>query len=260
MREAYDRHERSRGVWPWLRREAGPHLVRQLAADAPTAWIVWSDLGRLPSAEIDALLAAERTRFRRLRRSVEWKAYAHDRPHDLVGRLEVAGFVPAERETLLALDLTDGPAVPSAVTVRHGREAIDGAAAVFRRVWAEQAEEVVGSLRGALRDAPAAVDVVVAEVDGAPVAAGWSSFAAGSPFVGLWGGATVPEARGRGLYRALVAARLEEARRRGRRLAAVDAGPMSRPILERLGFAVLSEITPCLADPGAAERPRPPRG
>jgi GNAT superfamily N-acetyltransferase len=158
--------------------------------------------------------------------------------------------VQAQRETLLALDLTDGgPVPPSGATLRHGREAIDGAIAVFRRVWAEQADEVVGLLRRALRDAPPAVDVVVVEMDGVPVAAGWSSFASDSPFVGLWGGATVPEARGRGMYRALVAGRVEEARRRGRRLAAVDAGPMSRPILERLGFAVVSEIIPCLAEP-----------
>jgi hypothetical protein len=42
---------------------------------------------------------------------------------------------------------------------------------------------------------------------------------------------------------------LAEARARGAELAAVDAGPMSRPILERFGFARLSEITPCVADP-----------
>ncbi len=52
----------------------------------------------------------------------------------------------------------------------------------------------------------------------------------------LMGGATAPWARGRGAYRAVVRARWDEAVRRGTPALAVGAGPMSRPILERLGF------------------------
>jgi hypothetical protein len=52
----------------------------------------------------------------------------------------------------------------------------------------------------------------------------------------LMGGSTAAWARGRGCYRALVRARWDEAVRRGTPALAVGAGPMSRPILERLGF------------------------
>jgi hypothetical protein len=52
----------------------------------------------------------------------------------------------------------------------------------------------------------------------------------------LMGGSTAPWARGRGAYRAVVRARWDEAVRRGTPALAVGAGPMSRPILERLGF------------------------
>jgi hypothetical protein len=52
----------------------------------------------------------------------------------------------------------------------------------------------------------------------------------------LMGGATAAWARGRGAYRAVVRARWDEAVRRGTPALAVGAGPMSRPILERLGF------------------------
>jgi hypothetical protein len=52
----------------------------------------------------------------------------------------------------------------------------------------------------------------------------------------LMGGATAEWARGRGAYRAVVRARWDEAVRRGTPALAVGAGPMSRPILERLGF------------------------
>lgn len=52
----------------------------------------------------------------------------------------------------------------------------------------------------------------------------------------LLGGSTAEWARGRGAYRAVVRARWDEAVRRGTPALAVGAGPMSRPILERLGF------------------------
>ena len=49
-------------------------------------------------------------------------------------------------------------------------------------------------------------------------------------------------ARGRGAYRALVAARWADAERAGTPLAVTRAGPMSRPILRRVGFSELAEI------------------
>ena len=52
----------------------------------------------------------------------------------------------------------------------------------------------------------------------------------------LMGGSTAAWARGRGAYRAVVRARWDEAVRRGTPALAVGAGPMSRPILQRLGF------------------------
>ena len=66
--------------------------------------------------------------------------------------------------------------------------------------------------------------------------AGASTSMPGVEFAGLFGGVTLPEFRGRGLYRATVARRAELARERGYRWLYVDALPTSRPILERLGF------------------------
>jgi hypothetical protein len=50
------------------------------------------------------------------------------------------------------------------------------------------------------------------------------------------GGSTLPWARGRGAYRALVRVRWDDAVARGTPALAVSAGPMSAPILRRLGF------------------------
>lgn len=58
----------------------------------------------------------------------------------------------------------------------------------------------------------------------------------------LFGGATLPQARGRGVYQALVQERWLEAVRRGTPYLVTQAGALSRPILARLGFVVTAEI------------------
>ena len=58
----------------------------------------------------------------------------------------------------------------------------------------------------------------------------------------LMGGAVLPSARGRGVYRALVHARWEHAAGRGTPLLVVQAGRMSAPILAGLGFESHGEI------------------
>ena len=60
--------------------------------------------------------------------------------------------------------------------------------------------------------------------------------------VSLFGGSTLPEARGHGAYRALVQARWEDAVARGTPDLVTQASPMSRPILARLGFREVCEI------------------
>jgi hypothetical protein len=58
----------------------------------------------------------------------------------------------------------------------------------------------------------------------------------------LTGGSTAPWARGRGAYRAVVRARWDAAAAAGTPALAVGAGPMSRPILERLGFTQVVQL------------------
>ena len=73
------------------------------------------------------------------------------------------------------------------------------------------------------------------------VAAGTGGFTLVGPVARFWGAAVVPAARGRGVYRALVASRLRAAAARGATLALVHAGPASSPILQRLGFVKFGE-------------------
>jgi hypothetical protein len=65
-------------------------------------------------------------------------------------------------------------------------------------------------------------------------------------FAGIWGGATPPAWRGRGIYRALTAARARSALARGKRLLHSDSTKFSRPILERSGLVSVFTTTPYL--------------
>ena len=95
-----------------------------------------------------------------------------------------------------------------------------------------------------LRDTPDEISVYVAYVDGVPASCARASYPRGSVFAGMWAGATVPAYRKQGLYQALVATRVQEARARGYRYMTIDALPTSRPIVERLGFKLLTFTHP----------------
>jgi hypothetical protein len=86
----------------------------------------------------------------------------------------------------------------------------------------------------------------LAWVDGRPAA---SATVVWAPLGGLClGGATCEWARGRGAYRALVRARWDAAVARGTAALVVNAGRMSRPILERLGFVAVAELDVLVGD------------
>jgi len=88
------------------------------------------------------------------------------------------------------------------------------------------------------------MELWVAEAKGRIVSAGRLEPVRGTDFAGIWGGATVKEWRGRGIYRALTAARARSALRVGKTLINSDSTEFSRPILERSGLAKVSTTTP----------------
>jgi len=77
----------------------------------------------------------------------------------------------------------------------------------------------------------------LAFLDGEPVA--WAGAIAGPVGLFLAGGVTLPTARGRGAYRALVRARWDHAVELGTPVLVVHAQERSRRILERCGFDVV---------------------
>ena len=77
--------------------------------------------------------------------------------------------------------------------------------------------------------------VLLATLDGEPAGTAGISFFPPAGAI-ITGGAVRPKFRGRGIYRGMVAARLQLARRAGVSGLAVWGGDMSAPILSRLGF------------------------
>jgi hypothetical protein len=192
-------------------------VVGHLPTSNKQYWVMYS---RHAEDELDAAIEREKAHLSSLHpryTSLEWKAYEHDQPSTLVERLAAHGFQIGECEAFLVLDIADAVAdllVPVTQDVRRVTDA-QGVAdyfAVSERVfghdhsrWRDEMERLVAS-------SDSSVSVYVAYDEGVPVSSSRISFEPGSQFAGLWGGATRESHRGQGYYKALVAARLQEAK------------------------------------------------
>ena len=167
---------------------------------------------------------------------VGWSA-----PASLAGDLLLLGLVPDDEPLLTGMTCATEPPAAADIDVRpiETLEQYLEAIAVDWEVWPLTEEE------RAKRRATE-VDRFDAE-HAAGTAHHWAAYDKGRPVgfgrgidmeqgVALMGGAVLPEARRRGVYRALVRARWDHAVARGTPLLVVQAGPMSTPVLDGLGF------------------------
>ena len=220
-------------------------------------WVEYRDLGDIDEPELDALITRQVARFAERGEPFEWKFHTHDRPAFLEERLLSAGFVAEELETVVIAE-TDaltagGDGSPDGVVLRQVYERAD-----FERigemenaVWGRDESWHADALEQELAGDPDGLAIFVAEAGATVVSAGWVRFPSGTEFATLWGGSTLPDWRGRGIYRALVARRARLAAERGRRYLEVDASDDSRPILERLGFQAVTRTRPYVWSPPA---------
>lgn len=177
----------------------------------------------------------------------EWELGESCTPADLVERLLALGLSRDEEEPVATGMVLRGlPAwvLPEGVEARRVQsvEELGAARAVQGRAFGSPGAGSGDPARLERDFAREGVDgsTFVALVQGEVVAAAYAAY---TPWgLILFGGATLPEARGRGAYRALVAARAREALDRGTPTLVVHAGRMSRPILERLGFEPVARI------------------
>jgi GNAT superfamily N-acetyltransferase len=218
--------------------------------------VEYRDLGGLDGGELDTLIARQVRIFAERGESFEWKLHGHDRPADLPERLRAAGFVPEELETVVIAPVSAlgvEPSVSDGVVVREVSEPLDlgRIAQLEQAIWGEDHGWILDSLAEERAADPDGLRIFIAEAGDVVVCAGWVRFPSGTEFATLWGGATLPPWRGRGIYRALVAHRASLASERGCRYLEVDASDESRPILERLGFVAVTTTTPYVWSPAA---------
>ncbi|HEY3541714.1 MAG TPA: GNAT family N-acetyltransferase [Gaiellaceae bacterium] len=215
-------------------------MRRDVAPDGIFTSDGWSAVLWPPAdGDVEALVA----RLRAIDGYAEWKYYSHDLPADLPERLRAAGLEPDEEEVVLVAEsasLALAVDVPDGVEVRVAStdEDIEAFVSLTDRVFGDR---YGGSGFFGDRDRRIAI---VCFADGEAVSGGRLDLEPGVDFAGMFGGATLPEWRGRGLYRATVAKRAEIARERGYRYVYVDALPTSRPILERVGFVQITSTWP----------------
>nr|WP_245354343.1 GNAT family N-acetyltransferase [Brachybacterium sacelli] len=180
---------------------------------------------------------------------IEWKTRGHDRAPGLEEALAAHGFMAEDPESIMIGPLTalvGGARVPDGVRLRRVLEEEDVravSAMTDRATGREAAEERADALVATLGRAEGA-QLWVAEVEKEMVSAGRLVPVPGTVFVGVWGGATLPEHRHRGIYRALTAARARAALEAGFTLVHSDSTEFSRPVLERSGLVKVSTTTP----------------
>jgi GNAT superfamily N-acetyltransferase len=209
---------------------------------------VWVHRIRLAEATVAQAVEDVRSLLRaRGLDEVTWWAGERSTPTDLAARLERLGLEPDDPAKMTTLAIEREPDGAPGIEVRRV-ESFDDYLIALEIDWTafdlppEERQERRAAARAAwpLIVADGRSSVYLAYLDGEPVGFGRAVFAPWAAL--LLGGATLPQARGRGVYTALVHARWRETVARGVPRVVVSAGPMSAPILEKLGFERLGSV------------------
>lgn len=199
---------------------------------------------RFPLEQVDEVLVEVREALRaRGRTQTQWEV-GSSAPPGLVEALLERGLAPDKDPYAVALVLAhEPPAVGQNFTARR-IETLAELEASARVQWEAfgatppEIEEARRLLPERFRDSPHLRHSVW--LDGEIVCTGTSTPTEHGLL--LYGGATLPGARGRGAYRALIRARWDDAVALGTPALVTQGGSMSRPILERLGFERVGEV------------------
>ena len=249
--DAYDEQLRTDAETPSA--VAVDHLgpLRLVTFAGGRGFVTYRDLAGADARRIRSLVAEAVTHYRRDPSicHVEWKTRGHDTAPGLHDALVSNGFTPDEPESIM---IGEARALAVDVSLSPGVQ--------LRRVTADADVRAMCAMVSAVFGDPYSDDVAdallrrlgfgdgmelwVAETQGQIISAGRLEPVCGTQFAGIWGGATTPEWRSLGIYRALTAARAKSALRAGKTLIHSDSTEYSRPILERAGMVKVSTTTP----------------
>jgi GNAT superfamily N-acetyltransferase len=208
--------------------------------------LLW--LARFAKSAADRRIAEELAGVRDRGWQAEWKLHDFDEPDDLKVRLEAQGLSCHHVEALMVLDVADTrPRSFGETDVEVSAaslEEIDEIARLQEEVWNCRLPWLARTLGEMTEPVTGTASLYCARTRDRIVGTGWIEFHGGSRFAQLCGGALLEAYRGRGIYSRLFERRVAEARSRGVPYIAVDAAPMSRPILERRGFRFVCHTYP----------------
>lgn len=212
-------------------------------------FITYQDLGG--THHIPTLVTTALDHFRAIPEisSVEWKTRGHDNAPGLHEALIAHGFVPEDPESIMIGPLealAQEVQLPAGVTLRkiEGEADIRAMSAMADAAFGDPASTRMADSLLARLARDDGMELWVAEANGQIVSCGRLEPVPGTDFAGIWGGATLEPYRGRGIYRALTAARACSALAGGKTLVHSDSTEFSRPILERAGLMRVSTTTP----------------
>ena len=254
-REMFGRYASARRAAriPGYHVDVRPDVTRHLpAGDSDEALLSFA---RLEAADAERRISEELAYLKQNGLEAEWKLHDFDTPDDLKARLQAHGLTCHQVEALMMLALDDARielrSVPGVVIEQAQGPALHEIAALQEEVWSCRLPWLPDVLTAMIDP------VYCARANGRVVGSGWIDFHGGSDFAQLCGGAVVEGYRGRGIYSLLFDRRIAEAKRRGTPFIAVDAAPLSRPILESKGFQFVCNTHPMRTRPfdtGAVSR------
>lgn len=214
---------------------------RVTALSHPLANLV--GMAHLDERTADATIARVKERF--AGRAFGWVTGPSTTPADLPQRLERAGLRNDDHLAGMALtDLAHPIAAPAVRIEEVAPRDASRESDMMSRAYGmpRDVNDLFTGILGAR--GPIRARGYFAYLDGArPVAWSYLVYIPGSRIVLLGGAATVPEARGQGLYTALVKRRLDDARADGAQAAVIQADrATSGPICAKLGFRELCAL------------------
>jgi GNAT superfamily N-acetyltransferase len=233
-RDCFFRHPDTRVV----EREGWRQIVTPSARTFGYNEVLYSVLDPADAQRVAAETVAQ---YRSWNVPFKWVVGLRSSPPELADHLRRLGLQEWPMQGLCAAsDLA--VASPSEIRVEKlGSERAAEYATLLARGWELDGTDVVAAYREELSRATGH-RLFVAYFEGSP--AGVASYFANASSAHLMGGVVLPQFRGRGVYRALVAGRLYEAHREGLGLVTTHARrATSGPILEGFGFDSLIDFS-----------------
>jgi hypothetical protein len=228
--------------------EVLPEVTRLRSVDNVRHTIIHSSL---TAENADSIIVREIEHHRQLGVKFEWKVYGHDQPADLQDRLARHGFQIEPREAVLVHDLAEWIAEAHSHRIRlvDNVEQVETFRRVASEVFGKDYRLTATELARAIQNGSTQHRGYIAYIGDDPAGVGRLYTHPRSAFGGLYGGGTRPRFRHCGIYRALIAARAQDAKLSGAQYLIVDARPTSQPILRRLGFTQIADMWPAIWRP-----------